>query len=70
MEWWTIEGGKSRIEDGGLKMVRWETCRSSLIVTASVVLVALLAFNTFAQEKVKFPIGESSKTASGTAMLI
>jgi NitT/TauT family transport system substrate-binding protein len=33
-------------------------------VTASVVLIALLAFKSFAQEKVRFPIGESSKTLS------
>ena len=36
----------------------------SLIVTASVMLIALLAFKTFAQEKIRFPIGESSKTLS------
>jgi ABC-type nitrate/sulfonate/bicarbonate transport system substrate-binding protein len=64
MEWWKVEHGKSRIEDGGLKMVRRGKFRRSLVVTASVVLIALLAFKTFAQEKVKFPIGESSKTLS------
>lgn len=64
MEWWKVEHGKSRIENGGLKMVRRGKFRRSLVVTASVVLIALLAFKTFAQEKVKFPIGESSKTLS------
>jgi hypothetical protein len=59
MGWWKIEDGKSRIEDGGLKMVRRGKFSRSLVVTASVVLIALLAFKAFAQEKVKFPIGES-----------
>jgi ABC-type nitrate/sulfonate/bicarbonate transport system substrate-binding protein len=45
-------------------MVRRGKFSRSLVVTASVVLIALLAFKTFAQEKVKFPIGESSKTLS------
>ncbi len=45
-------------------MVRREKFRMLLGMTASVVLIALLAFKTFAQEKVKFPIGESSKTLS------
>ena len=45
-------------------MVRREKFSRSLVVTASVVLIALLAFKTFAQEKVHFPIGESSKTLS------
>jgi NitT/TauT family transport system substrate-binding protein len=64
MEGWKIEHGESRIEDGGLKMVRQGKFRGSLIVTTSVVLIALLAFKSFAQEKVRFPIGESSKTLS------
>src|SRR5262245_34298509 len=45
-------------------MVRRGKFRRSLIVTASVVLSALLASKTFAQEKIRFPIGESSKTLS------
>ena len=45
-------------------MVRRGKFKRSLVVTAIVVLIALLAFKTFAQEKVKFPIGESSKTLS------
>ena len=45
-------------------MVRRGKFGTSLIVTASVVLIALLAFKTFAQEKIRFPIGESSKTLS------
>ena len=64
MEWWKIEHGESRVEDGGLKMVRRGKFRGSLVVTASVVLIALLAFKSFAQEKIRFPIGESSKTLS------
>jgi len=64
MEWWKIEHGESSIEDGGLKMVRRGKFRGSLVVTASVVLIALLAFKSFAQEKIRFPIGESSKTLS------
>src|SRR5215468_1156851 len=45
-------------------MVRRGKLRKSLIVNASVALIALLASKTFAQEKVRFPIGESSKTLS------
>lgn len=45
-------------------MVRRGKFRGSLVVTASVVLIALLAFKSFAQEKIRFPIGESSKTLS------
>ncbi len=64
MERWQIDHGESRIEDGGLKMVHRGIFRRSLVMTVSVLLIALLAFKTFAQEKVKFPIGESSKTLS------
>jgi hypothetical protein len=42
-------------------MVRRGKFTRPLVVTASVVLIVLLACNTFAQEKVKFPIGESGK---------
>jgi hypothetical protein len=42
-------------------MARWGKFRRSIVVTASVALIALLACKTFAQEKVKFPIGESGK---------
>src|SRR5262245_64645154 len=59
-----IEHGKARIEDGGLKMLRRGKFKKPLIVPSSVVLIALLAFETFAQEKIRFPIGESSKTLS------
>src|SRR5262249_17130364 len=45
-------------------MVRRRKFRRSLVVTASVALSALLASKTFAQEKIRFPIGESSKTLS------
>src|SRR5215468_19831 len=45
-------------------MVRGGKLRKSLIVTASAALIAPLAFKTFAQEKIRFPIGESSKTLS------
>jgi ABC-type nitrate/sulfonate/bicarbonate transport system substrate-binding protein len=45
-------------------MVRRWKFRRSLIVTASVMLITLLGCKTFAQEKFKFPIGESSKTLS------
>jgi ABC-type nitrate/sulfonate/bicarbonate transport system substrate-binding protein len=45
-------------------MVRRGKFRRSLIVTASVMLITLLGCKTFAQEKFKFPIGESSKTLS------
>jgi hypothetical protein len=57
VEWWKIERGKSRIEDGELKMVRRGKFKRSLVVSATVVVIALLTFKTFAQEKVKFPIG-------------
>src|SRR5215831_1694337 len=60
----SVERRGWRIENGGLTMVRRGKFKRSLIVTASVVLIALLAFETFAQEKVRFPIGESSKTLS------
>jgi hypothetical protein len=56
-----IEHGKLRIEDGGLKMMHWGKFRRSIVVTASVVLIAFFVCETFAQEKVKFPIGESGK---------
>ena len=45
-------------------MARWGKFRRSMVVTASMMLMAVLAFKVFAQEKVKFPIGESSKTLS------
>ena len=45
-------------------MLRRGKFTKSLIVTASVVLIAPLAFKIFAQERIRFPIGESSKTLS------
>src|SRR5215467_4160053 len=45
-------------------MVRRRKFRRSLVVIASVVLSVLFASKTFAQEKIRFPIGESSKTLS------
>jgi ABC-type nitrate/sulfonate/bicarbonate transport system substrate-binding protein len=53
-----------KMEDRGLKMASRTAAKYLFAVTIIVASVALLAFTAFAQEKVRFPIGESSKTLS------
>ena len=52
------------MEDRGLKIANRTAAKYLFAVTVIVASVALLAFTAFAQEKVRFPIGESSTTLS------
>ena len=52
------------MEDRGLKMVTRSATKYSFVITATVAFILLLALAAFAQEKIRFPIGESSKTLS------
>ncbi len=56
--------GGMKMEDRGLKIANRTAAKYLFAVTVIVASVALLAFTAFAQEKVRFPIGESSKTLS------
>ena len=53
-----------RMEDGESRMVRRSAIKFLISVIVSITFVALFALSASAQEKVRFPIGESSKTLS------
>src|SRR5262245_48882925 len=55
---------ESRMEDGRLREARDSAVKVPIIVIASITFVAFLVLSANAQEKVRFPIGESSKTLS------